>query len=171
MAKTNTKLSDFFEGKRRRVRLSDITLLCSRGNETRIKLTMEMPLSDQPFVGTPDVISEQFALMGKAKSQIDFAKVSVEMEGLELGIFSTDTVKQPTARAVGATLQSFRMTAEGIEDKRTVDLIFEAYFPATKSIWDWGYGHKNADFFVECVASQLKMEEKPEKKKQAVLTM
>ena len=165
MAKKNARLKDFFEGKRRQCSLQDYRPLKTKAGERRLKLSVEMPLSNMPVDGMPDDFTEEYALMEREKSKVNLSKVAVELEGALYSIFSTDTIGRPSVTINGATLNSFRLIGDGVEDQRTVSLEFTVYLPWTDDLRDWCGIHLHEDFFAEVVPSQMELvEEEPVEK-------
>lgn len=165
MGKTSTRLKDFFEGKRRKCRLQEAALLVSSEDDRRIKFSIIMPLSNEPYEGTPDVVSEQFAIMAKEKSTVNFAKIDIDFDEANVKIFTTDTVKRAFHSSIGASLQNFRTSASGVDEKRTVDLLFDLRIPGSEEIWTWIYRHKHAEFYLETVPQQRSLDDEEEEDK------
>ncbi len=166
MAKQLAKLNDFFEGKRRRCMLADYHQLKSAGNENRMKLSLSMPLSNQPVDGLADEFTEEYALMEQQNSAANFKKIAVEVKAAKFTIFTTDTIKSHVVRTDGCTLNSFRLIGSGVEEKRTVSLDFVVYMPWGDPLHKWCAENLHADFFCETVPSQMELvEEKPAKPK------
>ena len=164
MAMQLARLTDFFEGKRRRCTLDDYHQLKSAGNENRMKLMISMPLSNQPVSGLPDEFTEEYALMEKEDSAANFKKIAVEVKAAKFTIFTTDTIKGHVVRTDGCTLNSFRLIGVGVEEKRTVSLDFVVYMPWGDPLHKWCAENLHADFFCEVVPSQMQLiEEEPEK--------
>jgi len=159
VAKTSTRLEEFFEGNRLKCRLQDFHVLLSKGNERRIKLSVTIPLSEDSYAGMPEAISEQLELMVKEKSTINFAKVDVNVELANVRIFTTDAIKRPIESAIGATLEDFKMVGEGVDEDRTVDLNLAIRMPGTEGLRDWCWNHLHSDFFIEVQPQQPKLEE------------
>lgn len=171
MAKASTKLQSFFDGNRRECTLRDFHVLKDRAGVKRIKLSVNMLLTDQPTHDIPEPFAEHYLLLCKEKSPIATSKIAVVMDGATVEIFSTDTVKRATAKITGGTLQDFKLVAEGINEGRTVALEFIAYLPATADLKDWSWEHLHADFFMEAAPSQMELPvegpaKKPKKNKQ-----
>ena len=165
MAKQRTKLKDFFEGKRRRVRLQDFRVLKDEKDILRIKLSVKMPLSNQPADGMNDCFSDPYFLMAKEKGSLNYSKVNVAVDNATFHVFSTDSQQRPSVRAATSNLQTFRLTAEGVDEKREVSLEFNAELPVTDAeddpLMNWAIKHLHADFFVEAVPSQMELETEP----------
>jgi hypothetical protein len=167
MAKKNQKrLKDFFEGRRRQCELQDFHVLKNTAGERRMKMAVVMPLSQMPMEGIPEAFVDQYILMEREKSALNFAKISVVMDGASFSIFSTDTTPAPVLTVNASTLQDFRLIGEGSEEKRKVSLEFVAYLPATVKLKDWSFDHLHAEFYCEVVPAQTEMnlEEPPPKK-------
>lgn len=127
--------------------------------ERRIKLTVEMPLSNTLVAGIPDEFAEEYALMEKQKSAANFKKISVILEGAQLKIFTTDTSKRSAVDISGVTIQDVKLVATGIEDKRTVQMEFMAHLPGSELLRDWAWDHLHMDFFTEVIPTQMSLEE------------
>ena len=159
MAKDNARLKDFFEGKRRECNLQDYRPLKTKAGERRMKLVVSMPLSNRPLYGIPGEFAEDHALMERKNSKVKMSKVAVELEGALYSIFSTDTISNATVSLNGATLNSFKLVAEGVGDKRTVSLDFMVYLPWTDPLREWCGDHLHADFFCETIPYQMELVE------------
>ena len=168
MAKQLARLTDFFEGKRRRCTLDDYHQLKSAGNENRMKLMISMPLSNEPATGLPNEFVEEFGLMEKEDSAANFKKISVEVKAAKFTIFTTDTIKSHVVRTDGCTLNNFRLIGAGVEEKRTVSLDFVVYMPWGEPLHKWCSDTLHGDFFCETIPSQMELieeEEAPKSKK------
>lgn len=166
MAKQETKLKHFFEGKRRECELRDFHVLKDRQDVKRIKLSIVMPLSNRPATGMPEDFAEQFFLMDKEMCSTNASKIAVSMDGATAEIFSTDTVKGAAITSIGAVLQDFKMVGVGLKEKRTVSLEFTMTAMHTVKLLDWADKHLHATFYIEALPSQMELptEEEPSKK-------
>jgi hypothetical protein len=163
MAKQRTKLKDFFEGKRRRCRLQNFQVLKDRKDILRAKLLVSMYLSNQPADGMNDKFAEPYLLMAGEKSTLNLARVAVGVDNATFHVFATDVSTRPSVKANAADLQNFRLIGEGVDEKRTVTLVFDAQLPVTDAeddpLVNWLMKHLHGDFFVESVPSQMTIEE------------
>lgn len=157
MAKQRTKLKSFFDGKRRRCRLDNFLVLKDRQDVLRMKLSVSMPLSNEPAAGMEDEFTGPYLLMVTDKSTLNSSKPSVAVEGAHVSIFATDAGKSPTVVTSGAQLQNFHLVGDGIEDKRTVALEFVAYLPLVAPLKEWCFPALHKDFYLEVVPSQLEI--------------
>jgi hypothetical protein len=170
MGKSNARLKHLFEGKRRQCTLADWRPLKDKANVRRMKLDIVSSLSNQPFESMPEEFEEEVAVMMKQKSIANFKKISVEMEGTLFTVFSTDIEKFPWWKSHAVTLNGFKLLGAGIDDRRSVDLQFNAYVPWSDDLRDWAGDHLHNDFFLEVVPSQMEIiaetpAEKPVKEK------
>jgi hypothetical protein len=166
MAKQRTKLKDFFEGKRRRCRLQDFRVLKDRKDILRMRLSIQMPLSNEPATGMNEKFSEPYLLMAKQDSDFNSSKVNVGVANASFHIFSTDTVSRAAVKSGSADLQSFHLVGIGTGESREVFLQFDAELPVTDAeddaLTNWAMKHLHADFFVEAVPAQMEIASDPQ---------
>ena len=153
-----TKLTDFFEGHRRRASLIAWTHLKTKAGESRVKLDLRLPLLNESVVGMNDAIGAAFAVMAKDDSKIDRTSLNVELEGMTLETFSTGDVKHVSVSSTGVKMQKLALVAAGEAEKRTVDLLLVAYVPASIQLRDWAWEHLHSEFHLEAVYSQSEIE-------------
>lgn len=174
MAKQREKLKDFFEGRRRRGRLQDFRVLKDRKDILRMRLTIQMPLSNEPVQGINEKFSEPYVLMAKESSSLDFSRVNVAVDKAAVEIFATSTAQRAVVKAGSSNLQNFHLVATGSGASRTVSLEFDAELPVSDAdddpLTNWAMKHLHADFFIEAVPAQLEIgtdpaDPKPNKKK------
>lgn len=162
MAKSKpTKLTQFFEGRRRKAFLNAWTHLKTRAGEPRIKLDLRLPLLNEPTVGMNEAIGEPFALMAKDNSSVGRTSLNVELEGMTLDLFTTSdpaTSKKANLTRSGVKMVKLAIEAEGEGEKRTIQLALTAYLPAGPEVRDWAWDHLHSDFGMEAVYSQSEME-------------
>lgn len=155
MPKTQKKLSDFFGSRRRKCTLITSSLLKSKGNEKRMKLTVSMPLSNTDMQDIPTDFLSQFRVMETEDSASNRCMIEVEFNSMAIRIFSTDTIIEPSVPTIqGALLHHFAMIGEGTGEKRRVSLDFLIYLPATKALHDWEWDHVHAELHLEAIQSQ-----------------
>jgi hypothetical protein len=152
------KLKDFFGGHRRKAHLLRWEHLVNAAGEPRIKLTLKLPLLNEPLVALHGAIGDQFALMAREDSKVPSAKVDVYLEGMTLEVFSTEKIRHKAALSTGVTMLKFSLQAEGEEEKKTVDLHFVAYLPASEQWRDWAWTHRGADFWMAAEYSQTELD-------------
>lgn len=163
-----TTLKDFFEKRRRRLSLLRYTHLKTRAGEERLKLELKMPLLNESLQGVPELVSQAFDPMAKDASAIKRSNLNIEYKGMTVEFFSNDQAAEPfigkegIASATGALLTKFALVAEGESDKRTLDLVYVCYVPASVALLDWARQHLHLDFFGECEYSQSELEFTPE---------
>jgi hypothetical protein len=164
MAKNETRIKDFFEGKRRRCSLDNFQVNRAKNDQYTVRLAVVMPLTNVELDGINNVFAEPFAIMNGQKSPHDFHKVNVAVDSAQFSIFTTDTQKRASIVSSAAALQDFKLIGAGAEDKRTVTLEFFAFVPGTEPLRDWIWTHLHKDFFVEVVPAQMELEEQEEEK-------
>ena len=160
MANKAIKLTEFFEGNRRKAFLVRWEHLRSRAGEPRIKLELSLPLLNEPLKGMNSPISEAFAVMSNDDSKVSRLSLNVKLEGMTMEFFSTgDPVasKIPAVSLTGATMMKLIITAAGDTEKRTVDLGLVAYIPASEKLRDWAWTHLHNEFYLEAVYSQTEL--------------
>jgi hypothetical protein len=153
-----TKLTDFFNGRRREIFLNSWEHLKSSAGESRIKLDLSIPLLNRPLLAVPDVVSKAYALMGEDSSAVARANLSIYFEGMTVEFFATEESKSPDVSATGVTLQKMHLVAQGRGDKRTLDLNLVAYVPANVNVRDWAWYLLHGTGYLEAVYSQSEME-------------
>jgi hypothetical protein len=148
-----TKLTTFFEGHRRKCFLVQWIQHCNRAGVSTIKLDMRLPLLNQPVLGMNDEIGEPFGLMAKNDSKTERSAINVEIEGMTLDIFSTDTSKDHWVSTTGAKLMKLYLATVGEGEKKEVNLHMAIYVPFTKEMMEWASIHLHKDFYIETVYS------------------
>lgn len=148
-----TKLKTFFEGHRRKCFLIQWIQHCNRAGVSTIKLDMRLPLLNQSLIGMNDEIGEPFGLMAKNDSKTERSAINVEIEGMTLDIFSTDTSKDHWVSTTGAKLMKLYLATVGEGEKKEVNLHMAIYVPFTKEMMEWAAIHLHKDFYIETVYS------------------
>ena len=154
MAKQLKKLADFWNGYRKECRLINYQALVSKGDEKRIKLSVEIKLSNQNNRYMPDRFVPLFGLMEKEDSTTNLAKEALMCDGMTVDLFATTESEKPTKSISACTLQDFKLVGEGEKDKRNVALEFIVYMPADRVLNEWAFGHLHKTFYLEAVPSQ-----------------
>jgi hypothetical protein len=121
-------------------------------------MDLRLPLLNESVVGMNDVMAEAFTLMAKDQSKISRTSLNVEMEGMTLECFATDTMKSPAVLTTGVKFQKFALVASGEGEKRTLDLTMVAYLPASIQLRDWAWDNLHATFYLESVYSQSEID-------------
>lgn len=155
------KLTNFFEGRRRKAFLQSWTHLKTRAGEPRIKLELRLPLLNEPVVGMNEAIGEAFGLMAKDGSAIGRTALNVELEGMTIDFFTTSDTKTSKTKNLsrsGAKMVKLAIDTEGEADKRAIHLAVTAYLPAGPEVRDWAWEHLHCEFGMEAVYSQSEME-------------
>jgi len=158
MKQKPTKLQQLFEGHRRKAFLVAWSHLRTKAGESRIKLDLRLPLLNEPILGMNGDIASAFEVMVKDDSKIDRTSLNVELEGMTLESFTTDTIKHPSVVNTGVKFQKLALVAAGEGEKRTLDLLIVAYIPASIQLRDWAWENLHATFFMETEYSQSEME-------------
>ena len=153
-----TKLKTFFDGHRRKVFLVQWIQLCNKAGVSSIKMDLRLPLLGPSSVGMNQEIGDPFMLMAKKDSKTDRSVINVELEGMTLEIFSTDTSKERWVYSTGVKFMKLYLAATGEEDKKEVNLHLVAYMPFSKGMMEWASIHLHKDFHLEAVYSNSEME-------------
>jgi hypothetical protein len=148
-----TKLKTFFDGHRRKCFLSQWIQHCNRAGVSTIKLDMRLPLLNQSLIGMNEEIGEPFSLMAKNDSKTERSAINVEIEGMTLDIFSTDSSKDHWVSTTGAKLMKLYLATVGEGEKKEVNLHMAIYVPFTKEMMEWAAIHLHKDFYIETVYS------------------
>jgi len=148
-----TKLTTFFEGHRRKCFLIQWIQHCNRAGVSTIKLDMRLPLLGPTLIGMNQEIGEPFSLMAKVDSKTERSAINVEIEGMTLDIFSTDTSKDHWVSTTGAKLMKLYLATVGEGEKKEVNLHMAIYVPFTKEMMEWASIHLHKDFYIETVYS------------------
>lgn len=156
MAKT--KETSFFGENRRELSLTDYHILMTKGGEKRIKLAVEMPISNKPAVAMPNWIGNPYLEMEKEDSRTARSNIEVMLEGMTITVFSTDKIKRKTLSATGVMLTGFHLVRVGDGEKKEAVLRFVVYVPANIQLRDWAWEHMRMKFFAEFEYSQTEMD-------------
>ena len=153
-----TKLQNFFEGHRRKAFLVSYTHLRTKAGESRIKLELKLPLLNEPVLGISEAIHEAYSVMAREESKIARSSLNVELEGMTLEAFSTETVKRRAFSSTGVRMTKLALAADGEGEKRELNLLVSAYVPASIELRDWAWIHLHKQFHIEAVYSQTEMD-------------
>ena len=153
-----TKLQSFFEGRRRKAFLVAWSHLRTKAGESRIKLELRLPLLNEPVLGISEAIHEAYSVMAKEESRIDRTSLNVELVGMTLEAFSTDTVKPRAVSSTGVRMTKLALAQAGEGEKRELNLLVVAYVPASIELRDWAWIHLHKQFHIEAVYSQTEMD-------------
>jgi hypothetical protein len=165
---TKTKIDNFFEQRRREVRLQHWQHLRTAAPESadRIKLALSMPLLNNPIVGAHKDVRIGYEAMEKDGCTIKRSKLDIFLEGMTLDIFDLPLSDQrrlaaedekPTFSVAGAKFDNFAIVSTGEGSKRTIDLQFTVYMPGTKRLMNYCWDHNHMAFFIESVYTQTEM--------------
>lgn len=155
------KLTNFFEGYRRKAYLVRYEHLKDRGDYGRFKLQLKLPLLNESVLGMNGVISDAFALLAKDDSQMGRTNIEVKMDGMTVEFFSTGDTAQskiPVFSSTGVTLTKLALSPNSEGEKREVNLELSAYIPASEKLRDWAYVMIHSEFHLEAVYSQSEMD-------------
>jgi hypothetical protein len=147
------KLKTFFEGHRRKCFLVQWIQHCNRAGVSTIKMDMRLPLLGPVLIGMNQEIGEPFSLMAKLDSKTERSAINVEIEGMSLDIFSTDSSKDHWVSTTGAKLMKLYLATVGEGEKKEVNLHMAVYVPFTKEMMEWAAIHLHKDFYIETVYS------------------
>lgn len=153
-----TKLKNLFEGHRRKAFLVSWIQLCNKAGVSSLKMDLRLPLLNLALMGINTEINEPFMLMAKKESKTDRSVINIELEGMTLEIFSTDTSKERWVYSTGVKFLKFYLASTGEEDKKEVNLHLVAYMPFSKEMMEWAAIHLHKDFHLEAVYSNSEME-------------
>jgi hypothetical protein len=148
-----TKLKEFFAGHRRKCFLVQWIQHCNRAGVSSIKMDMRFPLLTQSFMGMNTEINDQFSLMAKKDSKTGRSAINVEIEGMTLDIFSTDSSRERWVSTTGAKMMKLYLDTVGEGDKKEINLHMVVYVPYSIEMRDWASIHLHKDFYVESVYS------------------
>lgn len=171
MAKQLKKLTDFWNGWRKECRLINYQALVSKGDEKRIKLSVEILLSNQNNKFMPTRFVPLFGIMETEDSTTNLAKEALMCEGMTVELFATPDSKSPTKSVSACTLQDFKLIGTGEKDKRTVTLEFIVYMPADRALNEWAFGHLHKTFYMESVSSQGDLFDKDKKNPASIVVV
>lgn len=152
------KLKDFFNGNRRKATLVRWEHLCNRAGESRIKLTLQLPLLNESVVGMNGPVSDQFGLMAKDDSYVPRANVNVFLEGMTVEMYTTADSKHRNVMCTGGSFHNFFIQAEGDGEKRKVDLHCVAYVAANEQWRDWAWANRGGEVYITAEYSQSELE-------------
>lgn len=162
MAKAKpTKLQNFFEGRRRKAFLVDYTHLKTKAGESRMKLSLRMPLLNESLVGMNEAIGEAFTIMAKDTSKVTRTSLNVQLEGMTLECFTTsdtESSKKPNVSSTGVKMIRLALDSGGESEKRQINLLVVGYVPASIQLRDWAWEHLHQEFGLEAVYSQSEMD-------------
>jgi hypothetical protein len=157
MAKQLKKLPDFFNGHRKECRLINYQALVSKGDEKRIKLSVEIILSNKNVKHLADRFVPLFGLMEKEDSTTNLAKEAVTCEEMTVDIFATPDSSRASKTITACTFLDFKLVGAGEKDKREVALEFIIYMPADAVLNEWAFKHLHKTFFIESVPAQREL--------------
>jgi hypothetical protein len=85
---------NFFPEQRRKLELTSWQELMNAQSEKRIRLDLQMPLTNQTLLGMPDFIGRGFEIMEREDSHEKQIPIDVELENVHFEAFSTDVCKK-----------------------------------------------------------------------------
>lgn len=153
-----TKITSFFDARRREAFLNSWEHLKSSAGESRIKLDLSLPLLNRSRQAMPDAVSKAYAVMCEDRANISRTNLDIFCEGMTLELFVTDESKSPIVMSTGVLVQKVHMVAAGEGEKRSLDLNATIYVPANVNLRDWAWEHLHGTFFLEATYSQSEME-------------
>src|SRR5271170_7975145 len=118
---------------KREMTLKGCNLLISAAGETRIKITLQMPLSGRSLVGAPGWLGDALTYVSKTR---DTANLKDEFASVNLA-FCLDDLFNTQIKAPGARLKSFVVKPTGSSENPDVDLFFVAYCSFSHDLWNW----------------------------------
>ena len=161
MAKLKTiKLTNFFQGYRRKAYLVRYEHLCDRGEYGRFKLQLRIPMLNEVQLGINGPISDVYMLMSKDDCKVERSTISIMADGMTAEFFSTGDTAQskiPTFSSTGVKFTKFALVAGSEGEKREVNLELAVYIPASEQLRDWAYIMIHKEFHLEAVYSQSEM--------------
>jgi hypothetical protein len=155
----------FFPGTRKQLTVKNLSLLRTRGGETRIQLGLTMPLSDGKLVGLPSWVGDAYDDLAVADSQQASTKFVSEMDAMTLYIFSSTDSDAPAQTVFNVLLNTFSLRREAqdaeAEEASGVNLVFVAYVPFSQEALGWLARHFHETIFVRFDTTQAALFEKP----------
>jgi hypothetical protein len=124
-------------------------------------MDLRLPLLGPASIGMNQEIGEPFMLMAKKDSKTDRSVINVELEGMTLEIFSTDSSRERWVMSTGVKFMKLYLASTGEEDKKEVNLHLVAYMPFSKAMMEWASIHLHKDFHLEAVYSNTEMDFAP----------
>jgi hypothetical protein len=163
MAKTNTtdKKETFFPGTRRKILLEKIQPLANAEGYRRIKLNLVMPLSDGKVIGIPEWLEQPIKLVMKADAGQEKTVSVVELDGVNIHAFATDTSETADIDLTATVLCNFvvrRATKDTPSGNLAeAELAMVAYCAWDQRIWDWGFVTYDRSFFATFGSTQARI--------------
>jgi hypothetical protein len=157
MAKA-TKMTNFFGENRRECSLTNYQTLMTVGEEKRLKMLIEMPLSNKPVLGIPTWVSDPWRGMEKENSLTTRSNIYVMCEGMTIDFFSTEKIRSRALSMTGCKLGGFHLITTGEGEKKSTALHFTAYIPGSIAVRDWVWDNLRKTFFAEFAYSQTEMD-------------
>lgn len=158
MKQKTTKITQLFEGRKRKAHLVRWEHLKNKAGEPRIKLDLILPLLNEPVIGMNGPISDTYIVMAKEDSKVGRATLNLYAEGMTLDCFDTEGQKKASISSQGCSFFKFQLEASGEGEKRTLNLHAVVYVAASIGFRDWAWDHRGSDFWLEAVYSQSEME-------------
>lgn len=155
---SKTKVKDFFGENRREFRLNSYNTLMTSAEEKRLKLAVEMPLSNQPLVAIPTWVANPFTEMEKDDSLTTRCNIDVMLEGMTVDVFPTDKAKRRQLTTTGVMLQGFHLVTTGEEEKKETMLNLTIYMPGSIELRDWCWEMLHKTFWAAFEYSQSELD-------------
>jgi len=158
------KVATFFPTARKECRMiaNGTGPLVNKAGERRIQLSIAMNLSDGKLVGMPDWIAIPYEMVAKISNGVDKPKSLVQLDGVNVEIYTTPQTAEPTIKLDSCTLRAFVIQRAGKEkangELADVELHFVLYSSGwVPALWKWIGDNLNATFFALFSGTQMSL--------------
>lgn len=141
----------FFPGAKRRVNLESWVPLMNSQDEKRVRFDFDMPLTGESFDGMPAFAGSAFESMNKENSVEKKSTLDIELEGIAIEFFATDSSKRRHNMLTSATLRSFYLERDG---EGVVHLHFSTTVRRDEELSIWAHKYEGATMWLEFTATQ-----------------
>lgn len=151
----------FFPSTRKELIATSITLLETKGNEKRLKLSIIMPLEDEKLVGMPRWVGDSYDVICKDDSLLTEDSWGHKIKEMIMNTYTTDDGERPKHIMNCPIMTSFKLRRE----KRSEDedlmpeifLSFYAYVVASQPLWTWFYEKRGQSIYVRFETTQKEL--------------
>lgn len=147
-------IDTFFPGYRRKTFIDGCTILCNTAGETRLKLSMKIPLSGDQLVGMPTWVSAPFGAIAKSDYAIKSITSAMVLDPMLLHVFGGEQSEKELIAFEGVRLAGFKVEHDNEDEHPNIILTFTAYVPRTGRFLKFADDHFGYELYVKYEPAQ-----------------
>lgn len=141
----------FFPGSKRKIVLEGWTPLMNAQDEKRVRFDFDMPLTGETFTGMPAFVGSAFESMNKEDSVEKNSTLEIELEGITIEAFATETSARRHNLLTATTLRKFYLERDG---EGMVHLHFSTTVRRDEELVSWAHKYEGATMWLRFEATQ-----------------